>query len=90
MRRGVLAGVLSEGYCCIYGYLRLCKARGEKPEQMAENLGVTKKPIYRFYKLMEEPNSRITCQRWKSCMKADIEAVEKLCEAEKQAKGKAP
>ena len=42
MPNDVLRGkILNEGYCCINGYLRLCKARGENATAMAKNLNIS-------------------------------------------------
>ena len=72
------ARVISEGYCCIRGYLGLCKARGEKPKDMAKNLGTSPDTIWRHYR-WDRP-----CEQRKDCMQVIIKTVEELIADEKK------
>lgn len=66
-----VAKVLSEGYCCIPGYLRLCKARGENVTEMAKNLNVSPDTIWYHQRKSEK------CQGFSDCMGKQIEEIEK-------------
>jgi len=69
------AKVASEEYCCVHGYLRLCKARGETPKSMAENLGVSPHTIWYNYRKLFAGN--LTCAHHSDCMLPTIEEIEK-------------
>lgn len=61
--------VESEGYCCMHGYLRLCKARGETPDTMAEHMGVSPSTVkYHYARLADEKRSH-RCSGGPGCMK---------------------
>lgn len=77
------AKVLSEGYCCMYGYIRLCHARKELSEGMAKNLNAPARTIRYNEQLYRQ--GRHVCQCQKDCMKPQIEAVEAL---QKKGKGR--
>ena len=72
--RKILAPALfSEGYCCRWGYLSLCKARGEKQVEMASFLNVPRgvvKDAYYFLRL-----GRYSCQGNADCLSAVIEDI---------------
>lgn len=74
----IQAWVFSEEYCCQYGYLMLCKARGETPKEMAEFSGVSKRVIWTKYR--EIQLGELKCAGRKDCMKPQIEEVKKLLE----------
>lgn len=69
----IQAWVYSEGYCCQYGYLMLCRARGETPKSMAEFSGVSKRVIWTKYRDIED--GLLTCAGRKDCMKPVIEEI---------------
>lgn len=66
----LIAKIASEGYCCIPGYLRLCKARGEETKAMAANLNVS--PDTLWYHLRKNAQ----CQGFADCMKGVIDEIE--------------
>jgi hypothetical protein len=62
--------VASEGYCCLYGYIGLCRARGETKAQMASWLKVgfwTMKYHFRLFN-----SGRHQCQGYSDCLKPII------------------
>lgn len=70
----LFAKVASEEYCCMHGYFRLCKARGEKIAGMAENLDVsfwTMKYNDQLYRRKKHP-----CMNYQGCMVPQIEEIE--------------
>lgn len=69
------AKILSEGYCCLHGYLRLCAARGEKRRDMAKFIGVHKRTIYLHYEAMKKGNR--PCTKQGDCMLPIISQIEK-------------
>jgi hypothetical protein len=69
------AKVSSEGYCCLHGYLRLCRARGENPRNMAEFMGLHRYTLY--YHLRALKKGERPCQKYSSCMLPIIEEIEK-------------
>lgn len=61
--------VAEEGYCCMYGYLKLCKARGQKPDDMAKHMGVAGSTIrYHYTKIFEDKKNH-RCKGGGDCMK---------------------
>ena len=66
----LIAKVASEGYCCIHGYLRLCKARDETPKAMAENIGMSPDTIWYHYR------NPPACQKQMTCMAPIIQIIE--------------
>lgn len=74
-RIGIFPKLISEGYCCPYGYLKLCRARGETKASMAKWLGVpfyTMKNAFRALKRGEH-----VCLGYSGCMKPLIEEIER-------------
>lgn len=65
--------VASEGYCCIWGYLRLCRARGETKKQMAEWLGVSVNTLKNHYKRLNSGEHR--CFGYSECLRPVIEDI---------------
>ena len=65
--------IASEGYCCIYGYLNLCRARGETKKSMASWLGVSFWTIKDHYKLLRRGVH--TCQKYSECLRPVIEDI---------------
>ena len=72
-KQWLLNAVYSEGYCCLHGYLELCKARGEKVKDMAPNIGFTKLALWYHYR--ELKNGRRPCAGHCDCMKSLIEEI---------------
>lgn len=65
--------VASEDYCCIYGYLRLCRARGETRDSMAEFLGVSPETIKNHYRRLKTGEHK--CHRYGDCLGPVIEDI---------------
>lgn len=69
--------ILREGYCCMHGYLELCKARGETVITMAVNLELhpkgqerkTRELIWREYR--KNPH----CCGFKDCLQPVIQEL---------------
>ncbi len=70
----LLPFVASEGYCCIHGYLRLCKARNEQQKEMADNAGLSLRTIKYAYQHLRE--GRHECQRYSDCLSPIIKDIE--------------
>ena len=66
--------ILSEGYCCLHGYLRLCEARGENKREMAKFIGVHKRTIYLHFQAMREGDR--PCAKQSDCMLSLIQEIE--------------
>lgn len=73
--QGLVARIHSEGYCCLNGYLGLCQARGEKPADMAEFIGVSPDTIWHHYRRLKQ--GKVTCQTRSDCLTPIIEVVQK-------------
>jgi hypothetical protein len=67
-----------EGYCCMHGYLKLCKFRGQKPEDMAKHMGVASSTIRYHYTMLVLNKKNHRCLGSGSCMKEDFTASERL------------
>lgn len=70
---------LIEGdYCCLFGYLGLCRARGERTLGMAKNVGVTSRAIRYHYTIMNRrhpPRSHQCQKKGKDCLLPHITAI---------------
>lgn len=73
-QKGLMAKIYSEGYCCLSGYLRLCKARGETSIGMAENIGVSKFTIWHHERRLRD--GKISCQKRGDCLCNIIQEIE--------------
>jgi hypothetical protein len=58
-----------EGYCCMYGYCKLAKSRGETPETMAKAMGVSKSTIAYHYTKIADATRSHRCKQSPDCMK---------------------
>ena len=67
--------VYSEGYCCMYGYLTLCEARGETPVGMGKNIDAKPHTIRHHYRCLRKGER--TCDKKPDCMSPIIEAIKK-------------
>jgi len=67
------ARILSEGYCCVYGYLELCRARNETPTGMGENIGLPAHTIRHNYRCLKKGNR--ACANKPDCLKPTIEEI---------------
>ena len=70
-KKWLIAKITSEGYCCIPGYLRLCKARGESAVDMAKNLEISPDTVWYHQRKGE------SCKNYSDCMKDVIDEIEK-------------
>jgi hypothetical protein len=70
---------LIEGdYCCLFGYLQLCAARGERTLLMAKNIGVTSRTIRYHYSILRRhhpPRTHCCRQKKGECMLPHIKAI---------------
>jgi hypothetical protein len=66
--------VASEGYCCIYGYLKLCRARGETKKAMAEWSGIAFDTLKNHYRRLKKGEHQ--CQHYSECLRPVIEDIE--------------
>ena len=76
---GVKAKIYSEGYCCLFGYLSLCKTRGETPKAMAAFIDKSPNIIWHHYRNLAA--GKITCERKSDCLDSIIEEIKKGAEA---------
>lgn len=73
-QKRLLPKIASEGYCCEYGYLKLCRARGETRREMAGFLGVKFRLIKHWYSLLKK--GKVECQCYSDCLRPVIEDIE--------------
>ena len=71
----LLPKIASEGYCCEYGYLKLCRARGETRREMAGFLGVKFRLIKHWYSLLKK--GKVECQCYSDCLLPIVEDIER-------------
>ena len=62
------AKIASEGYCCMYGYLTLCKARGETVIAMAKNIDISPDALWYHYRKLEKKDPQPSCQSRAECL----------------------
>jgi hypothetical protein len=67
--------IYTEEYCCLAGYLGLCKARGETAVGMAEAAKVSPQTIW--HHLRREKQGLVKCKGRSDCMLPIIEDVKK-------------
>jgi hypothetical protein len=67
--------IYTEQYCCVAGYLELCKARGETVKGMAETAGITADAIW--YHLRNLKCGKTTCLGRSDCLRPIIEEIKK-------------
>jgi hypothetical protein len=72
---GLLARIYSEGYCCVYGYLNLCRARGETPATMGEYIGLPAHTIRHHYRCEKE--GKRSCENKPDCLAPVIAEIKK-------------
>lgn len=70
----LFAKISFEGYCCMHGYLRLCRARGESVPGMAAFIGMHRYTIYYHYRRLAAGKTK--CQKISFCMLPVIEVIE--------------
>lgn len=75
-KQWLIAKVVSEGYCCLNAYLRLCRARGESVENMAKNIGMSPDAIWYHYRKLDALVPGNQCQKWHECMEAIVAEIE--------------
>ena len=72
--RKILApAIYSQGYCCKWGYLTLCRVRGEKQVDMASFLNIPKGVVKDGYYLLKKKGYR--CQNNSGCLSPVIEEI---------------
>lgn len=71
----MLSKIHSEGYCCMWGYLTLCRERGETPQGMAENLGALPHTIRHHYRQIKA--GKCSCSGKTDCLRPIIEELQK-------------
>lgn len=67
------AKIASEGYCCVWGFLNLCKARGQTPSTMMPFLGLSRLTFYHHNRKLQ--NGLYTCEGKPDCLKETIEQI---------------
>lgn len=67
------AKIASEGYCCIWGYLKLCEVRGQKPSDMMPFLGLSRLTFYHHKRKLD--NGVYSCERKPDCLREAIEQI---------------
>lgn len=75
MNEKLPAKISFEGYCCLRGYLVLCKERGETPLDMAKNIGVSPHTIWYHYRKFETAKCPPTCMRRSDCLDPVIQEL---------------
>jgi len=73
-KKWLLDLIYSEGYCCLHGYLRLCRARDEAVKDMAENIGLSKLALWYHYRELKQ--NRRPCMQKSDCLLPIIEEIE--------------
>ncbi len=71
----VFSKIASEGYCCMAGYLRLCRARGEAVPSMADWIGMHRYTLYNHYRKLAA--GKYPCQKKAECLEPVILDLEK-------------
>lgn len=66
--------IASEGYCCIWGYLKLCRARGETKKSMSEWSGMNFWTIKDHYRRLVKGQHQ--CMNYSDCLRSVIEDVQ--------------
>lgn len=60
--------IASQGYCCLYGYLALCRERGETVKNMAKNIGISQDALWYHYRKFDYGAKPPKCQRVQECL----------------------
>jgi hypothetical protein len=71
----LISYVYEEEYCCMAGYLNLCRARGERVVDMAENFSVSPLTIWSHYRKLAL--GKHVCKNKKGCLAPIISELEK-------------
>lgn len=69
----LLAKIQSQGYCCLKGYLELCRARGQKATDMAPYIGISEHTLWYHYRRLDA--GKMTCKRFSDCLKPVIDEI---------------
>jgi len=67
------AKIASEGYCCVWGFLNLCKARGQTPSTMMPFLGLSRLTFYHHNRKLK--NGLYSCEGKPDCLKDAIAEI---------------
>jgi hypothetical protein len=75
-RKVLLPKVYSEEYCCLWGYLTLCRERGETYREMAGFIGVPYEQIRKAYRFLSR--GKYACaKRGTLCLSPVIEDIQR-------------
>lgn len=72
----LIAKITSQEYCCLHGYLRLCRARGETVKDMAANIGMSQDTLWYHYRKLDGTANPPICMRVSDCMNPVITEIE--------------
>jgi len=64
------AKTISEGYCCVWGFLALCRARNQSPASMMQHLGLSRLTFY--YHDRKAQKGGYSCENRADCLKPVI------------------
>lgn len=67
------AKIANDEYCCMWGYLELCRARGERPRDMAKTVGLHRYTIYYHYRKLAAGD--YSCPGRGACLRPVIEEL---------------
>lgn len=67
-QHNIYAKILSKGYCCVYGYLKLGQKEGLKPLDMMTPLGFSRITFYHHARKLQD--GKHTCGNRPGCLKA--------------------
>jgi len=70
----LLPKIAAEGYCCIHGYLRLCKARGESRKNMVKWIKISPWTLAHNYRMLAQ--GKRPCANYSDCMIPIIQELE--------------
>lgn len=70
-QHNIHAKLASEGYCCVYGYLKLGQSQGLTPVEMMAPLGFSRLTFYHHARKLA--NGQYTCRNRSDCLKACFE-----------------
>ena len=71
---GLLAKIQSDGYCCLKGYLELCRARGQNSVDMGRFIGISEHTLWYHYRRLDA--GKMTCKRFADCLQPVIKEIQ--------------
>lgn len=72
-KTNLIAHVHSEQYCCMAGYLNLCRARKETAVEMADNFTLSPVTIWKHYRKLAAGKHK--CESRQDCLKQVIAEI---------------